>query len=238
MIQREALIRKLDGRDQNGEYLIDVWEKDLEKRKTRSRSADSQLNEEDLEELLNSNGEEKEERFCELVQGDYFGELGLIHGKPKTMSVWCMQDTHFLTVDRNSLHKVLERCKARIDAEKVNFLKSLPAFKLMPASKLKTVIESFKPVHRIRGAYLFKEDEPATHIYLIVEGELSITKRVHFDKPDFIERTDDIFKDPLKVAKLNSKFNVKNGSTTMQVHHLESVTRNQFLGVEDVVNQN
>jgi len=96
----------------------------------------------------------------------------------------------------------------------------------MPASKLKSVIESFKPVSRIRGAYLFKEDEPATHVYLIVEGQLSITKRVHYDKPDFLDKSEEIFKDPLKIAKLNSKFNAKNASTTMQVHHLESVTRN------------
>jgi len=142
------------------------------------------------------------------------------------MSVWCLQDTHLLFIDRKSLQTIILQYKARVDQERITFLKSLPAFKQMPASKLKSVLESFKPVSRIRGSYLFKEDEPATHIYLIMEGELRITKKVHYDKPDFLEKSDDIFKDPLKVFKLNSKFNVKNGSTFMQVHQLEGVSRN------------
>lgn len=88
----------------------------------------------------------------------------------------------------------------------------------MPASKLKHVVDSFKPVSKIRGSYLFREGEPTTHIYLVVDGECSVTKRVHYDKPDILEQSEEIFKDPLKVSKLNSKFNVKNGTTTLQVH--------------------
>ena len=78
----------------------EVWEKDLEKRKNRSKSNDSCLKDDELELLLNANPDEKEERFFELAQGDYFGELGLIQGKPKTMSVWCTQDTHLIYIDR------------------------------------------------------------------------------------------------------------------------------------------
>lgn len=91
---------------------------------------------------------------------------------------------------------------------------------------------------KIRGSYLYKEDEPVTHVYLVVEGELKVTKKVYYDKPDFLENSVEIFKDPLKVTKLNSKFNVKNGNTTMLVHQLECVARNQFLGIEDIVNGN
>jgi hypothetical protein len=93
-------------------------------------------------------------------------------------------------------------------------------------------------VSKIRGSYLYKEDEPVTHVYLVVEGELKVTKKVYYDKPDFLENSEEIFKDPLKVTKLNSKFNVKNGNTTMLVHQLECVARNQFLGIEDIVNGN
>ena len=88
----------------------------------------------------------------------------------------------------------------------------------MPASKLKNLVDAFKPISKIRGLYLFREGEPVTHIYLVVEGECSVLKKVHYDKPDFLEQSEDIFKDPLKISKLNSKFNVKNGSTTMKVH--------------------
>ena len=63
---REANIKKQDGKDQNGEYLREVWEKDLEKRKARTRSNDSQLNDEELETVLKMNTDESEERFCEL----------------------------------------------------------------------------------------------------------------------------------------------------------------------------
>ena len=97
----------------------EVWEKDLEKRRQRTKSSDTELAGDELDALLAQDGDDNEERFGELGQGDYFGELGLIHGKPKTMSVWCTQDTHLLYLDRISLQLIIDTYKSRIALEKI-----------------------------------------------------------------------------------------------------------------------
>lgn len=59
----------------------------------------------------------------------------------------------------------------------------------------------FKPVSRIRGSYLFQENETASHVYIVVSGEFRISKKVRREKESFDKNTELILKDPLKVKK-------------------------------------
>lgn len=49
------------------------------------------------------------------------------------------------------------------------------------------ITDAFQPLSKIRGSYLFREGDPVTHIYLIVDGLCTITKKVYYDKPDIME---------------------------------------------------
>ena len=55
----------------------------------------------------------------------------------------------------------------RKESEKINFLKTIPAFKNLPFSKLKIVIDQFKPLTKIRGSYIFKEGEPVLIVFVL-----------------------------------------------------------------------
>ena len=66
--------------DSDGEYLERVWEQDLKIRQLKKEEDDSEVEIED----------QADEDFCgNLKSGDHFGELGLLLGKPKSMSVHC-----------------------------------------------------------------------------------------------------------------------------------------------------
>lgn len=100
------------------------------------------------------------------------------------------------------------------------------------------MIDQFKPVTKIRGSYLFQEGDLANHIYIVVEGEFKVIKKIHREKAAFDLNAEAIFKDPLKAKRQNSEFDVRNHKTGMDMCTLETVNRNQFLGIEDIVNQN
>ena len=100
------------------------------------------------------------------------------------------------------------------------------------------MIDQFTPIIKQRGSYLFHEGEPANYIYIVINGEFKIMKKVHRQKFAFEENTDAILKDPLKAKRQNSEFDIKNSKTSADTYILESAYRNQFLGIEDVVNCN
>jgi CRP-like cAMP-binding protein len=48
---------------------------------------------------------------------------------------------------------------------------------------------------------LFHEGEPANYIYIVINGEFKIMKKVHRQKFAFEQNTDAILKDPLKAKR-------------------------------------
>lgn len=77
-----------------------------------------------------------------------------------------------------------------------------------------------------------------TSVFIILSGDFKVLKKIPRDKPSLEQNTDNIFKDPLKAKRQISEFDVKNLSTKFDVCILESASRCQFVGVEDVVNLN
>jgi len=104
-------------------------------------------------------------------------------------------------LNKKVVDKVVHLIKLRLNQEKIAFLKGLPAFKPVSQSKVKAMIDQFKPITKIRGSYLFQEGDIASHVYIVVTGEFKIIKKVPKEKPAFYQNTDVIFKDPLKAKR-------------------------------------
>jgi len=96
------------------------------------------------------------------------------------MSVYCTRNTHFLYIEKQDFDRVIEMWSRRIESERINFLKEIEAFKLLNNSRLKALLDQFKPLSKIRGSFLFREGDSADSIYLIRSGEFTITKKVYF----------------------------------------------------------
>lgn len=71
------------------------------------------------------------------------------------MSVWAVTNSHLIYIDKQAVESVKAMYNKRMESEKINFLKTIPAFKNLAFSKLKIVIDQFKPISKIRGSYLF-----------------------------------------------------------------------------------
>ena len=96
-----------------------------------------------------------------------------------------------------------------MESEKIHFLKTITAFKNLALSKLKVVIDQFKPLTKIRGSYLFKEGDIVQNLYLVQTGEFKLLKKVFQEQEEFVSKADVIFKDPLKASKQNSQAKTK-----------------------------
>lgn len=71
------------------EYIKADWENDMDVRNKKSALMDSECDINDLEIEMDQNGDALEDFYGEARAGDYFGELALLKGDPKSMSAWC-----------------------------------------------------------------------------------------------------------------------------------------------------
>ena len=82
-----------------------------------------------------------------------------MNGSPKPMSVWALTNTHLIYIEKATIDSIQHLYAKRVESEKISLLKSIAAFKNLTFSKLKVVIDQFKPLTKIRGSYLFKEGD-------------------------------------------------------------------------------
>jgi len=55
------------------------------------------------------------------------------------MSVWAKTNTHLIYLEKESINLVKQMYDKRFAMEKLSFLKTIPAFKNMPLSKLQLI---------------------------------------------------------------------------------------------------
>ncbi len=57
--------------------------------------------------------------------------------------------------------------KKRRDSELLTFLKQIPLLQTFSVAHLKKVMMFLKPVHKTFNAIIYKENDPATHLYIV-----------------------------------------------------------------------
>ena len=98
----------------------------------------------------------------------------------------------------------------RVETEKQTFIKSIPVFSQLTMSKLKSISSMFKTMFKQRGSVLFQEGEPVLGVFLVRSGEFKLFKKIYTEALKFEQKSDLIFKDPMRANKLNSKHHFKN----------------------------
>lgn len=84
---------------------------------------------------------EGEDFVGELESGDYFGELGLLFGKPKGMSVYCTRNTHLLYLEKEDIDRTIALLQTRVENEQIAFLREIEAFKMLHRTKLTMILD-------------------------------------------------------------------------------------------------
>lgn len=159
----------------------------------------------------------------------------MLQGKPKGMSVHCARNTHFLYIQKKDLDVVTAIWNRRIENVQLNFLREIEAFRLLNNTKIKAILESFKPMHKQRGSYLFKEGDPVENVFLVRTGEFTVLKKIFIQKPPENQDTVALFRDPFFSKQKESQFFVRNISIDFEIQKLGCIQVKQFLGIEDAI---
>lgn len=139
-----------------------------------------------------------------LEGGASFGELALVDGKPRAATIKCVQKTHFLTISIDDYDKAQKQIKRNELDKKMDIMKKeVPLFKSAQPTPtiLKKLAGVFTNHECTRNCLLIKEGEPASKVYLIVEGEFQISWKV-YSKNVQAEDINKIKEDPEKAKKV------------------------------------
>ena len=119
--------------------------------------------------------------FDYLKEGDSFGELALLTGKPRTATLKCETDCLFGVLEKRHFLLILNAIQMKEINEKIDFLKEVPLFMKIPLIKFNNMVYTLKKRTYFKGNYLYKEKETSNDIFITKTGEFlleSISKKM------------------------------------------------------------
>ena len=106
---------------------------------------------------------------------------------------------------------MVEAYKRKEETERLNYLRRVPAFKVISYRQFKSMYKHFTTVIKKRGTELYRQGQKADYIYIVKKGELSRTLRQFFTKPNFKDtNTRAIFEQPWQANSQHSGHMTKN----------------------------
>lgn len=118
--------------------------------------------------------------------------------------------------------------------EKIAFLRSIPIFSKLTKTSLGKMTFCFQPKTFIKGQVLYKEGEPAESVFIIMSGEIQMSKKILREKEEE-ENVEAIMKNPLKANKHKNKLFVGKRRWMEENVKLFLVSRGNTVGEDDVV---
>jgi CRP-like cAMP-binding protein len=144
-----------------------------------------------------------------LSDGHAFGELALIQQKPRMATVRASQKSHIMILTKEAFEVVIGKMEKRILNDKINFLRSIPVFALLTKNSIAKITCSLSKKIVPKDMYLYKENDPAKSVFIVINGELEVTKTITY-KTEVVENVGNIFKAPLKANKKTNIYFSKN----------------------------
>jgi CRP-like cAMP-binding protein len=111
-------------------------------------------------------------------QGDSFGELALLHNKPRAASIECATDVHLAVLDKDDYTRILAKVHEIALKRKAEFLHKLPMFGGWTMGSMQKLIYYFKERVLLRKQILHKEGDTVDTIYFVREGEMQLVQDV------------------------------------------------------------
>ena len=114
----------------------------------------------------------------QYVQGDSFGELALLHNKPRAASIKCATDVHLAVLEKEDYVRILAKAHETALNKKAEFLHELPMFASWTMGSMQKLIYYFKDRVLQRKQVLYKRGDTVETVYFIREGEVQIVQDV------------------------------------------------------------
>jgi hypothetical protein len=112
-----------------------------------------------------------------LKEGDHFGDFALIHKKPRSATILCLEDCLFAVIDKNMYDEDLKNIKNYHNA-RIKYLKSVPFFTSWTRTTLAKFTYYLKRHTFKRNQIVYKEGDPCESVFFVINGEFEVLKRV------------------------------------------------------------
>lgn len=84
--------------------------------------------------------------------------------------------THLMVLTKEAFDTVIAKIEKRILNEKLNFLSEIPVFSFLTKNSLARITYSMSKIQISKNMHLFREGEPAQSVFIVISGELEVTK--------------------------------------------------------------
>lgn len=119
----------------------------------------------------------KEEVVRSYKAGELFGELALLYHCPRTATVRATTDSKLWSLERAVFQNVVLEVNARRAIECEKFLAQVPLLGTLEAGARSRLVDALEEVRYEKGDSIIDEGENGTHFYLVMQGNVSVTKQ-------------------------------------------------------------
>ncbi|CAD8124017.1 unnamed protein product [Paramecium sonneborni] len=154
-----------------------------------------------------------------LLPGQSFGEMSLIHNRPRDFTAVALQPCHFALIRRQYFKDVVRIGQEKSSMKEMGFFANLEIFEGWNVNSIFQIYKSLQQRSYRMGDLVYQSGEIADMIYLIKEGAVDLQQL-------FIEEKED---DEVRAASPLMKQRGKS------LHRkIATLGKHQFLGLEDV----
>ena len=111
-------------------------------------------------------------------RGDSFGELALLHNRPRSASILCTQNCDFGVLEKEDYTRILAKVHECTINKKADFLQSLSMFTGWTRNSLQKLSYYFKERTIKRKQVLYQAGDPVDKVYFVKAGEVHILQQV------------------------------------------------------------
>lgn len=190
---------------------------------------------------------------AQLNSGRPFGEIALVENKPRMATIQCITDCTFATMNREDFQKTLKKIETRNTNKIIDFFKNLPYFSSYSRKALGRLRLNFSLIKFKRTHIVFKEGDMSDYVYIIVNGDFELEKKVkHVSNKEMnyyryissnifgkTKMSDAMAKSEVdsKIAKFTKNKTLANSSEYNQNHRIALLSRGQMFGDQDAFHE-
>lgn len=116
------------------------------------------------------------EPLGEAKGGDSFGELALLYGSPREVSVVCEESAELWVIDRETFRQIVSRAEENSKASIRSALKNAPILDGLNDDQIEALVDSVHVQAYQQDDVIIQKGSNSRIFYIIKEGEVEVTK--------------------------------------------------------------
>jgi len=129
-----------------------------------------------LEVTMQANDNAPVVKYASIGPGQAFGDLALLYNTPRAATITATADSSLWILDRSTYQAICLHYKRQRAQKHIKFLKNVPDLKNLTGREVAQLAEAMEEETHEAGSTIILQGEKGDHFYIIVEGEVVVTK--------------------------------------------------------------